>query len=332
MERQLPARLIRLAPVVLPLLAIMLARATTFTDWAAANSVLAALLFAWIVADSLLLATIAKAENRKPGLRAMLGAGAAASIIVLVGAAAPVRGAIHSMPPLLAAAALTLALFVVWSSALFVRALASGASVEDAAAIVLPRKLVRFMSAESRVMRLALWGWRRGQDIPAGAQGFSYHRFLLPMIYVFLALQAIELAVMHFLLMQWNATIAWIWFGLGIAGGLWIVGLAQGFRTHPLLLTEQGLRVRSGVMVDLLVPYDAIAGIVPSFGAEQVKAADTFDQAVLSWPNAMLELDCELTVRPLIGAEQKVRRIALRIDESAPFLDALAERAPRLRG
>ena len=68
----------------------------TFTDWAAANVVLAALLFAWIVADSLLLATIAKAKDRKPGLRAMLGAGAAASVIVLVGAAAPVREAWQS--------------------------------------------------------------------------------------------------------------------------------------------------------------------------------------------------------------------------------------------
>ncbi|WP_435199588.1 hypothetical protein [Qipengyuania sp. 902] len=324
MERQLPARLIRLAPIVLPLLAIALARAMTFTDWAAANAVLAALLFAWIVADSLLLATIAKAENRKPGLRAMLGAGAAASVIVLVGAAAPVGEAIYAMPPLLAAAALTLALFVAWCGALIVRALAGGASVEEAAALVLPPKLVRFMSAESRIMRLALWGWRRGQDIPAGTQGFSYHRFLLPMIYVFIALQAIELAVMHFLLM--------IWFGLGIAGGLWIVGLAQGFRIHPVLLAEQGLRVRSGGTVDLLVPYDAIAGVMPSFGAEQVKAADTLNHAVLSWPNAMLELDRELTVRPLLGAEQRVRRIALRIDESAAFLAALAERAPQLRG
>ena len=332
MERQLPARLIRLAPIVLPLLAIALARAMTFTDWAAANAVLAALLFAWIVADSLLLATIAKAEDRKPGLRAMLGAGAAASVIVLVGAAAPVREAIHAMPPLLTAALLTLALYVAWSGALIARALAGGASVEDAAAIVLPPKLVRFTSAESRIMRLALWGWRRGQDIPAGAEGFSYHRFLLPMIYVFLALQAIELAVMHFLLMQWNATVAWIWFALGVAGGLWIVGLAQGFRIHPVLLTEQGLRVRSGVIVDLLVPYNAIAGVVPSFGAEQVKAADTLNHAVLSWPNAMLELDRDLTVRPLIGAEQQVRRIALRIDESAAFLGALEDRVPQLRG
>ncbi|MBO6768830.1 MAG: hypothetical protein JJ901_11100 [Erythrobacter sp.] len=328
MERQLSARLTGLAPIVLPILAIALARAMTHTDWAAANAVLAALLFAWIVADSLLLATIAKAEKRRPGARAMLGAAALASIIILAGAAEPVRAAILSMPPLLAAAALAVTLFAIWSGTVVVRALAAGASREEAAALVFPPGLVRFMSAEARIMRLALLGWRCGPDIPQGAEAFDYHRFLLPMIYVFLALQAIELAVMHFLLMQWNATVAWIWFGLGIASGLWIIGLAQGFRLHPVLLTDEGLRVRSGIMVDVLVPYVAIAGVMPSFDAAQVKAKDTLNHAVLSWPNAMLKLDRAIIVRPLIGAEREIVRVALRIDDSAAFLAALEKRLP----
>jgi hypothetical protein len=97
-------------------------------------------------------------------------------------------------------------------------------------------------------------------------------------------------------------------------------------------LRSRACVVRSGVMIDLLVPYQAIAGIVPSFGAEQVKAPGTLNHAVLSWPSAMLELDRELTVCPLLGVEQQVRRIALRIDDSAAFLDALEDRVPQLRG
>ena len=97
MERQLPARLIRLAPIVLPLLSIAFARAMTFTDWAAANVVLAALLFVWIVADSLLLATIAKAKTASPACaRCWAQARQRASSCWSV----PVRGAIYAMPPL----------------------------------------------------------------------------------------------------------------------------------------------------------------------------------------------------------------------------------------
>lgn len=305
MERQLSARLTGLAPIILPIIAIALARAMTHTDWAAANSGLAALLFGWIVADSLLLATIAKAEDNRPGLRAMLGAAALASLVIVVGAAAPVREQILAMPPVLAAFGLTLALFLVWSGFIVLKAIVSGAGALDAAKLVLPARLVGFMALESRIMRLAVLGWRRAQDVPQGALAFDYHRFLLPMIYVFLVLQVIELAVMHFLLMQWNTTFAWIWFALGIAGALWIIGLAQSFRVHPILLTDNGLRVRSGVMVDVTIPYEAVVEQVSGFDAARVKAGDTLNHAVLSWPNVMLGLSRPITIRPAIGKERR---------------------------
>ena len=40
----------RFAPIVLPVLAILAARAATHTEWAATNTMLAALLFCWVVA------------------------------------------------------------------------------------------------------------------------------------------------------------------------------------------------------------------------------------------------------------------------------------------
>lgn len=329
MERQLPARLTGLAPIVLPLVAIALARAMTFTDWAAANTFWAALLFAWLVTDSLLLGTMARARSKRPGLHASLGALATAGVIVLFGAAEPVRAAIFSLPPIVAAAGLTIALFAGWSALRFALELRRGRGVEAALVAALPQSMaamIRLASVESRMMRLALFGWRRTQDIPDGAVSFSYHRYLLPMIWTLLVLQGIELAVMHFLLLQWNPAVAWVWFGLGISGGLWIAGLAQGFRIYPVLLTAEGVRVRSGLMTDVLVPYKAIAGLVSGFTREQVKDKATYNQAVLSWPNVMLALDRPLVVKPLVGRERAVTAVALRIDESAVFIAALSAR------
>ena len=329
MERLLPVRLIRLAPIVLPIIAIALARAMTHTEWAAANAWLAALLFAWIVADSLMLAAIAKAPDRKPGLHTLLGAAAAASAIVLVGAAEPVRAAIFAMPPLLAAAVLTLAGFALWTAVRIGRGLAQGDSIAAVAGLVLPAPLVRFMAMEMRVMRLALFGWRRGQDVPEGAQAFDYHRYLAPLLYTLLVLQAIELGVTHLLLRHWSPTAAWILFALGVGGALWLVGLAQGFRIHPVLLTDEGLRVRSGVLHDVLVPYDALGGVVRGFDGTTVKAKDTLNQAVLSWPNVMLALVRPVTVPSPFGGTREVVRIAMRIDDSAAFLAALQPRIAR---
>lgn len=329
MERQLPARLTGLAPIILPLLVVALARAMTFTDWAAANAFWAALLFAWLVTDSLVLGVMAKTRSKRPGLHSSLGALAAAGAIVLFGASDPVRAAIHSLPPIVVAAGLTIALYVGWSGLRFARALRRGEGLEAAACVAVPRSMapvVRFAVFESRMMRLALFGWRRAQDIPPGALGFSYHRYLLPLIWTLLVLQGIELATVHFLLLHWNPTVAWIWLALGMAGGLWIMGLAQSFRIYPVLLTAEGLRVRSGAMADILVPYDAIAGLVPGFSREQVRGKATFNQAMLSWPNVMLALDRPIAVTPRVGRDRVVSSIALRVDDSAGFIAALSAR------
>jgi len=326
MERQRTARLTGLAPVILPALAILAARGMTYTDWAAANAALAALLFAWVVADSLVLATIAKAPDQRPAVRVVLGAAALAGVIIVIGAAEPVRMVIVSWPPVLAAIALTVGLYALWTAAVVIRARSAGASPEAAAELALPPKLVRFLSLELRIMHLALLGWRRGQDIPVGAQAFGHPRSIFPMIDVFLGLQLIELAVMHVLLLQWSAIAAWIWSALGAAGALWAMGLAQAFRIHPVLLTDEGLRVRSGILVDAQVPYGEIARVVPSVASEQVTARDTLNHGLLAWPNIMLELHRPIAIKPLIGAPREVVRIALRIDDSAEFLAALNRR------
>ena len=106
---------------------------------------------------------------------------------------------------------------------------------------------------------------------------------------------------------------------------------AQSFRIYPVLLAEDGLRVRSGIMIDLVIPYDEIAGFVTGFDAAKVKATDTLNHAVLSSPNVMLSLARPIAVRPAVGATRQVNAVALRIDESPAFIEALAARCAGAR-
>ena len=101
---------------ILPPLVVAGSLALIGTGWAAANPVVAAILFCWIVADALALATIAKHETMRPGPKAMLGAFAAASFVVLVGSRGPVRDAIMAMPAVPAALVLTIMAYLGWSS------------------------------------------------------------------------------------------------------------------------------------------------------------------------------------------------------------------------
>lgn len=313
----------RFAPILLPLAAIVAARAFTFSDWAAANATIAALLFAWIVADSLALGTIAKAPAHRPGLRAVLGALAAASIVILLGAAAPVREAILAMPPLLAALGLTVAAYLGWSGTLAVLAWRQERSLEAALGEIVPPRLAHALLHELGMMHLALFRWNAPRDVPEDALAFSYHRYLNPMIGTLLALQLFELAVVHFFVMMWNPLVAWILFGLSLGGVLWLIALMKSFRIKPVLLDEETLRVRSGAMVDVEIPRDAIARLAPAFDADTLKARDTLNTAILAAPNVCLELAHPVAVPTFFGGTREVERVAMRLEDSAGFLRAL---------
>lgn len=156
----------RFAPIILPLAAIAAARAVTVSEWAAANAALAALLFAWIVADSLALGLVARAPRNRPALHAVLGALAAAGVLILLGAAEPVRSAILAMPPLLAAIALTIAAYCNWSAAIAASRWRAERSAEAALGSFIPRPLARAILHELGMVHLALFRWNARATCP----------------------------------------------------------------------------------------------------------------------------------------------------------------------
>ncbi|MBB3035521.1 hypothetical protein [Alteriqipengyuania lutimaris] len=313
----------RMLATILPPLALGGAVAFAATGWAAANPVLAALLFGWIVADALALGTIAKHEAMRPGPRAMLGAFAAASLVVLVASRGPVRDAILATAAIPLALGLTIIAYIGWSGWRALRVWRRQHSLESALGEMLPRPLVALLFAEARVLHLALLSWGRAPDVPAGTQAFAYHRYLVPMIAALMVLQVIELGAVHLLVMLWSPTLAWTLFALSAWGLLWTIALLKSLRLRPILLTDEGVRVRAGFVIGVLVPYEAIAEARDSFSAEEVKARDTLNAALLSWPNVLLELRAPIRVPGPFGREREVARIAFRVDEAPAFYEGL---------
>ena len=324
MTSSLSARLAPVALLLAPLLAILGARLATHSELAARHPRTAALLFLWIAADALALALIAKAPRNRPGLRAVLGAIAAGCIVATVAAAAPVREALFEMRAVVAAMALTVMAYAAWSLILAARAYRATGSLEAAAAQVVPAQLVRFAAHESAMMRLALLSWGRAPHVPDGARGFAYHRVINPMIAVFLALQLIEIVVVHLLVSHWSQTAALVLLALGIWGALFFIALMKGFRLYPILLKADGVQVRGGSMIDMHVPFDTIAGIDPAITDAETREMDVLNAAILSHPNVILRLARPLEYRGFFGKSRMVNRVAFRLDEPGPFLAALA--------
>ena len=306
-----------------PPFAVAAALAFAASGWAAANPGIAALLLCWIVADALALGTIFKHEARRPGAKALLGAFALASLVLLIAPRGAVRDAIMSASAVPLALGLTILAYLGWSGWKALRVWRACRSAEDALAQILPRALVALALAEARVLHLALLSWRRPADVPEGATGFAYHRYLTPMLGVFLVLQLIELGVTHMLVMMWSPKVAWVLLALSAWGVLWMIALLKSLRLNPVLLTADGVRVRGGFMIDVLVPYAQIADVRGPSGADEVKAKTTLNAAILSWPEIVLDLSEPLAVPGLFGRNRIISKVAFKLDEPAAFHEQL---------
>ena len=307
-----------------PPFAVAAALSLAASGWAAANPGLAAILLCWIVADALALGTIAKHEARRPGAKALLGAFALASLVLLIGPRGPVRDAIMGVPAVPLALGLTIFAYLGWSGRKAWQVRRGGGSMEDALAQILPRPLVALALAEARVLHLALLSWRRPTDVPEGATGFAYHRYLAPMLWVLLTLQMIELSVVPLLVMLWSPTVAWVLLALSVWGVLWIVALFKSLRLRPVLLTDKGVRVRAGLLIDVLVPFDRIAAVRGPSDAAEVKAKTTLNAALLAWPDIVFDLHEPMRVSGPLGRERLVDKGAFKLDDPAAFHEQLS--------
>ncbi|WP_454278926.1 hypothetical protein [Sphingomonas sp. Marseille-Q8236] len=295
---------------------------------ASAHPHVAALLFLWIASDAMMLGLIAR--DRRPGWRAGIAAMAAAGMAVLSLSPAPIRAALIAMPWALAVPVVAIALhggWGMWRAAERVRHWRRSDADRwiDLLAEMLPRPLARLAVAEAGLLHLALFRWKAAPDIPPGAIGFGYHRQLQPMMIALLLLSCVEIGVTHLLIAHRNRTLALILFVVSDVSLLYLIGLIKSLRLAPILLTDTGVRIRAGILVDHMIPYAAITAVQANPDGATVRAPDSWNIALLAWPNLLLRLHPPLPPRSC-WRRDPMRAVALRLDEPGPFLDELHAR------
>lgn len=319
----------QIAATIAPIILIALAGVAVRTPLAAAYPLAALLLFLWIVADTLMLALIARSSG-KPGSRAVLGALAGASFTVWLGSPPVIRGVLLETPVLALMMVAIVLGHVTWATVRASQAINSGGDRKErlvsAASELFPPALVRLAAAELTVLHMALFRWGGPPDVPANARAFAYHKHLTPMCATLLILSAIEIAVYHLLVGHWSRTATLVMFVLSDVGFVYLVGLIKSFRFRPVLLTPEGVRVRAGFLIDQLVPLDAIVAVEGGFTGEDVRDPAALNAALLAWPNIMLQLNCPLNRRSLLKKRGPAIRVAFRLDDPGPFMRLLAWR------
>ncbi len=326
----------RAVATMLPIVVAVLAGLAARTPIAAAYPAVALLLLVWIVADTMMLALLARTEGT-PSARPVLGVLAGASLAVAVGVPPALRTALLERP-WLAGGMAVLILAQVVSAGHVARTAWRGpaatrrARCERTAVALLPPLLVQLAMAELTVLHMALFRWGGAADVPADARAFGYHRHLTPMCAALLVLSAVEVAVYHLLLAHWSRGAALVLFVLSDVGFVYLLGLTKSLRYRPILLTPDSVRVRAGFLIDRTIPLSAIAAVEAEVRGEEMRDPATLNAALLAWPNVVLRLATPLPGRRLLRAVPPVERVAFRLDEPASFIRLLRWRLGQVQG
>lgn len=193
--------------------------------------------------------------------------------------------------------------------------------------------LRRALHAEVRVYSSIGRAIARRPAVPAGGTGIGYHRPILTVLIVFIVLSAVEIPILDLIVHPWPAVRIPLLI-LGIWGLTWMVGLLCAMLLRPHAVAPDGLHVRSGLEIDVFIPWEQIASIAISRRIDQPKqprvtASDEgaeYAERMQDETNIDIELEQPVLIRlPGIaprGGEHQVTRIRIWADEPRALLDA----------
>ena len=189
---------------------------------------------------------------------------------------------------------------------------------EKVARDILPVGVAGFVAAELAMFCYAL-AWRMRPHVPPGMRAFSSaQRGNAALVFAALAvLTLMETPVVHFVILHWSVKAAWIVTVLDLYAALWMVAIARSFGRRPTLVGNGYLEIRHGVLLALRVPLAQVAAVRLGVenGCPRLPLAGD--------PNVTIEFTEPVEARRLYGRYRPITRVALALDASQGFVDAL---------
>lgn len=189
--------------------------------------------------------------------------------------------------------------------------------------------LHRALVAELRVYSSIGRAIARRPAIPTGGVGIGYHRPVLTILIVFIVLSAVEIPILDLIVHPWPAVRIPILI-LGIWGLTWMIGLLCAMIMRPHTVGPDGIRVRSGLEIDVAVTWDDISSIAIDRRVDEPKTpritSAEYAERMQDETNIEIGLERPVTIRlPGVaprGGAHEVTRIRLWADDPRAYLDA----------
>lgn len=170
------------------------------------------------------------------------------------------------------------------------------------------------------------FAWGATPDVPPGATAFSYHRGLQAVMWALLAASLLETAVLHLLLARlWSVKASLVLFAVSVSGLIYLIGLINSLARLPILVTDAGVSVRGGLLLDQWLPLAQIEAVSIVADPGDLKRPELLKASLLAYPNTLIRLARPIPRRGRGGRSRDITIVALRPDDAAGFAAAVAE-------
>jgi hypothetical protein len=185
-------------------------------------------------------------------------------------------------------------------------------------------KISNALSSEIAVFYYAFIA-RKEKNIDGVARFSSYkENSVILFLVTFLCLFLIETTGVHFLLMLWNKTVAWIISGLSIYACLQLFAHIRAIKARPIRIGHENLKLAMGLAADCSISFNNILRV------EMTKSKSADPKAVkialikgLESHNFIISLKEPVEVIKMFGIKRKASTILFFADKPAEFLHAL---------
>lgn len=207
-------------------------------------------------------------------------------------------------------------------------------AAEDGLARLVPRPVAKVILFEPRLW-ICLTRWITGRYPRDPGRAFRYDASLRPIVWIALALVVIEGAVVDIVLELALPGTIWVWVSLGVHvyALLIVLGFLASWITRPHLLTENSLRVRDGIVAEMLIPYDAITtvrvAVRSNFGRSGLRVDETRGTVLLGFGDTNVDITLDPARAARItghGHHSALTALALTADAPHDIVRALRRR------
>jgi hypothetical protein len=194
-----------------------------------------------------------------------------------------------------------------------------------AVAEILPKKVVEPFVMEIAMIYYCFFTWTK-PIFPNNA--FTYHkRSDLALIFgVFIGLILVETFAFHILVERWSPVVAWIGTSLSLYSMIQIIGIIKSASRRPIILKNEKVILRFGMMSETEVTYDDIERVELSQRTISNNPLAKKLGTELTSHNVVIYLKKENTLHGLFGIKNNFNILSLFVDDQKRFKEEIDQR------